>query len=91
MTDPSQTRSGGLSRRSISLRSAGCAAGAVVSLLPVGQAAAKWRRPGLLIRPRQRAISSAAIARYFSRRAPAPWSMADQPLGMVQILVKKAG
>lgn len=47
MTQPSQTQSSALSRRIVLLRSAGCAAGAAASLLPLRQAKAKMKQPAV--------------------------------------------
>jgi High potential iron-sulfur protein len=47
MTEPSRTQSSVLSRRIILLRSAGCAAGAAASLLPLRQAQAKMKQPAV--------------------------------------------
>jgi hypothetical protein len=47
MTEPSRTQSSALSRRIILLRSAGCAAGAAASLLPLRQAQAKMKQPAV--------------------------------------------
>jgi hypothetical protein len=47
MIKPSTLQSDGLSRRVILLRSAGCAAGAAASLLPLKQAVAKMSQPSV--------------------------------------------
>jgi hypothetical protein len=47
MIKPSTLQSDGLSRRVILLRSAGCAAGAAASLLPLKQAVAKTSQPSV--------------------------------------------
>lgn len=92
MTDPSQTRSGGLSRRSTLLRSAACAAGAVVSLLPVREAAAKMAQTSVAYQTTPKGDQQCSTCSLF--QPPGACTLVDgtiSPTGWCKFWVKKAG
>jgi High potential iron-sulfur protein len=92
MTDPSQTRSGGLSRRTTLLRGAACAAGAAVSLLPVREAAAKMAQAGVAYQTTPKGDQQCSNCSLF--QPPSACTLVDgtiSPTGWCKFWVKKAG
>ena len=92
MTDPSQTRSGGLSRRNTILRSAAWAAGAVISLLPVRQAAAKMAQTSVGYQTTPKGDQQCGNCSLF--QPPGSCTLVDgaiSPTGWCKFWVKKAG
>lgn len=92
MTDPSPTRSTGLSRRTTLLRSAACAAGAIVSLLPVRQAAAKMAQASVGYQTTPKGDQQCSNCSLF--QPPSACTLVDgtiAPSGWCKFWVKKAG
>jgi len=92
MTDLSQTRSGGLSRRTTLLRSAACAAGAVASLLPVREAAAKMAQTAVGYQATPKGDQQCGTCSLF--QPPGACTLVDgaiSPTGWCKFWVKKAG
>jgi high potential iron-sulfur protein len=92
MTDPLQIRSGGFSRRTTLLRSAACAAGAVVSLLPAREAAAKMAQTGVAYQTTPKGDQQCSNCSLF--QPPSACTLVDgtiSPTGWCKFWVKKAG
>ncbi len=92
MTDRSQIESGGLSRRTTLLRSAACAAGAVVSLLPVREAAAKMAQAGVAYQTTPKGDQQCGNCSLF--QPPGACTLVDgtiSPTGWCKFWVKMAG
>ena len=92
MADLSQTRSGGLSRRTTFLRSAACAAGAVVSLLPLREAAAKMAQTAVGYQATPKGDQQCGNCSLF--QPPGACTLVDgtiSPSGWCKFWVKKAG
>ncbi len=88
----SQIESGGLSRRTTLLRSAACAAGAVVSLLPVREAAAKMAQTAVGYQTTPKGDQQCGNCSLF--QPPGACTLVDgtiSPTGWCKFWVKKAG
>ena len=92
MADFSKTGSGGVSRRTTLLRSAACAAGAVVSLLPVREAAAKMAQTSVGYQATPKGDQQCGNCSLF--QPPSACTLVDgtiSPSGWCKFWVKKAG
>lgn len=92
MTDPSQTRSGGLSRRTTLMRSGACAVGAAVSLLPVREAVAKMAQASVAYQTTPKGDQQCGNCSLF--QPPSACTLVDgtiTPSGWCKFWVKKAG
>jgi hypothetical protein len=92
MTDPLQTRSARLSRRTTLLRSAAYAAGAVVSLLSVREAAAKMAQTAVAYQTTPKGDQQCSNCSLF--QPPSTCTLVDgtiTPSGWCKFWVKKAG
>jgi hypothetical protein len=92
MTQPSQTRSSALSRRFVLLRSAGYAAGAAASLLPLRQAKAKMKQPAAAYQDTPKGDQQCSNCSLFQE--PDSCTIVDgsiSPAGWCKFWVKKTG
>ncbi|HTE78470.1 MAG TPA: high-potential iron-sulfur protein [Xanthobacteraceae bacterium] len=92
MIKPSTLQSDGLSRRVILLRSAGCAAGAAASLLPLKQAAAKMSQPSVAYQDTPKGDQQCSNCSLFQE--PDGCTIVDgsiSPAGWCKFWVKKVG
>jgi hypothetical protein len=92
MTDPLQTRSTGSSRRTTLLRGAACAAGAIVSLLPLREAAAKMAQASVAYQTTPKGDQQCSNCSLF--QPPSACTLVDgaiTPSGWCKFWVKKAG
>jgi len=92
MIKPSTLQSDGLSRRVILLRSAGCAAGAAASLLPLKQAAAKMSQPSVAYQDTPKGDQQCSNCSLFQE--PDACTIVDgsiSPAGWCKFWVKKVG
>jgi High potential iron-sulfur protein len=92
MTGPSQTGSNGLSRRTILIRGAACAAGSGVSLLPVREAVAKMAQTAVAYQTTPKGDQQCSNCSLF--QPPSACTLVDgtiSPSGWCKFWVKKAG
>ena len=92
MTETSQNQAIGLSRRTTLVRSVACAAGAVVSLLPVREAAAKMAQTAVTYQTTPKGDQQCSNCSLF--QPPSACTLVDgtiSPSGWCKFWVKKAG
>jgi hypothetical protein len=92
MIKPSTLQSDGLSRRVILLRSAGCAAGAAASLLPLRQAKAKMKQSSVEYQDTPKGDQQCSNCSLFQE--PNECTLVDgniSPAGWCKFWVKKVG
>jgi hypothetical protein len=92
MTEEPQDQASGLSRRTTLLRSVACAAGAVVSLLPVRDAAAKMAQTAVAYQATPKGDQQCGNCSLF--QPPSACTLIDgtiSPSGWCKFWVKKAG
>jgi len=92
MTETRQDQAIGLSRRTTLLRSAACAAGAVASLLPVREAAAKMAQTSVAYQTTPKGDQQCGTCSLF--QPPGACTLVDgtiSPTGWCKFWVKKAG
>ena len=92
MTEPSRTQSSALSRRIVLLRSAGCAAGAAASLLPLRQAKAKMKQPAVAYQDTPKGDQQCSNCSLFQE--PNECTLVEgniSPAGWCKFWVKKVG
>ena len=92
MTEPSRTQSSTLSRRIVLLRSAGCAAGAAASLLPLRQAQAKMKQPAVAYQDTPKGDQQCSNCSLFQE--PNECTLVEgniSPAGWCKFWVKKVG
>lgn len=92
MTDASRIQSSRVSRRTTLLRSVGCAAGAVVSLLPMREAAAKMAQTAVGYQATPKGDQQCGTCSLF--QPPGACTLVDgaiSPTGWCKFWVKKAG
>jgi hypothetical protein len=92
MTDSSRIPSTGLSRRTTLLRSAACAAGVVVSILPMREAAAKMAQTAVSYQATPKGDQQCGNCSLF--QPPSACTLVDgtiSPTGWCKFWVKKAG
>ncbi len=92
MIKPSTLQSGGISRRVILLRSAGCAAGAAASLLPMRQAKAKMKQSSVEYQDTPKGDQQCSNCSLFQE--PDACTIVEgsiSPAGWCKFWVKKAG
>jgi len=92
MSKMSGRESGPISRRIVLLRSAGCAAGAAASLLPLRQAKAKMKQPSVAYQDTPKGDQQCSNCSLFQE--PDACTIVDgsiSPAGWCKFWVKKAG